>query len=125
MAITLWTELTLAREAVGEEIVTFEVIVVEIVADLFDEFVVREDPTGWIGKPGERDYLVSERIDLVGPFRGPGDRVAKRAICNARRFFAGKGKGCTGCRDTGWMQQDFLYYPAWIGTRDEEVRIQW
>jgi len=47
----------------AEGIVTVEDIIEEIVEDLSDEFDVRENPTGWIRKLGERDYLVSARIE--------------------------------------------------------------
>jgi putative hemolysin len=47
----------------AEGIVTVEDIIEEIVEDLSDEFDVREKPTGWLRKLGERDYLVSARIE--------------------------------------------------------------
>jgi CBS domain containing-hemolysin-like protein len=47
----------------AEGIVTVEDIIEEIVEDLSDEFDVRENPTGWLRKLGERDYLVSARIE--------------------------------------------------------------
>ncbi len=47
----------------AEGIVTVEDILEEIVADLSDEFDVRENPTGWLRKLGERDYLASARIE--------------------------------------------------------------
>jgi putative hemolysin len=47
----------------AEGIVTVEDIIEEIVEDLSDEFDVRENPTGWVRKLDERDYLVCARID--------------------------------------------------------------
>ncbi len=47
----------------AEGIVTIEDIIEEIVEDLSDEFDVRENPTGWLRKLGEKDYLVSARIE--------------------------------------------------------------
>ena len=47
----------------AEGIVTVEDIIEEIVEDLSDEFDVRENPTGWLRKLGEKDYLVSARIE--------------------------------------------------------------
>jgi CBS domain containing-hemolysin-like protein len=47
----------------AEGIVTVEDILEEIVEDLSDEFDVRENPTGWLRKLGEKDYLVSARIE--------------------------------------------------------------
>jgi len=47
----------------AEGIVTVEDIIEEIVEDLSDEFDVRENPTGWLRKLGEHDYLVSARIE--------------------------------------------------------------
>jgi putative hemolysin len=47
----------------AEGIVTLEDIIEEIVEDIPDEYDVRESATRWMRKLGERDYLVSARID--------------------------------------------------------------
>lgn len=47
----------------AEGIITLEDIVEEIVEDISDEFDIHERPTQWIRKLGERDYLVSGRVD--------------------------------------------------------------
>lgn len=47
----------------AEGIVTLEDIVEEIVEDITDEYDTHEKLTQWVRKLGERDYLVSGRID--------------------------------------------------------------
>ncbi|MGD2138085.1 MAG: hemolysin family protein [Gammaproteobacteria bacterium] len=47
----------------AEGIVTLEDIVEEIVEEISDEYDVHEKPTQWIRRLGERDYLVSGRVD--------------------------------------------------------------
>ena len=47
----------------AEGIVTLEDIIEEIVEDIADEYDAEETPTQWMRRLGERDYLVSARID--------------------------------------------------------------
>jgi putative hemolysin len=47
----------------AEGIVTLEDIIEEIVEDIADEYDAREAATEWMRRLGERDYLVSARID--------------------------------------------------------------
>jgi putative hemolysin len=47
----------------AEGIVTLEDIIEEIVEDIADEYDAREAATQWMRRLGERDYLVSARID--------------------------------------------------------------
>lgn len=48
----------------AEGIVSIEDIMEEVVEDMQDEYDAHETPTQWTRKLGERDYLVSGRIDL-------------------------------------------------------------
>jgi putative hemolysin len=48
----------------AEGIVTIEDIMEEVVEDMEDEYDSREQPPHWIRKVGERDYVVSARIEL-------------------------------------------------------------
>jgi CBS domain containing-hemolysin-like protein len=105
--------------------VTIEDILEEIVADLSDEFDVRENPTGWIRKLGERDYLVSARI-------------APEALAEALKIVLPEGQYAT---LAGFLLGRVRDVPA-VGTRIkcnkvsfviqrgsaraiEEVRVQW
>lgn len=109
----------------AEGIVTIEDILEEIVADLSDEFDVRENPTGWIRKLGERDYLVSARI-------------APEALAEALKIVLPEGQYAT---LAGFLLGRVRDVPA-VGTRIkcnkvsfviqrgsaraiEEVRVQW
>jgi magnesium and cobalt exporter, CNNM family len=47
----------------AEGIVTLEDIIEEIVEDIADEYDTKETATQWMRKLGERDYLVSARVD--------------------------------------------------------------
>jgi len=109
----------------AEGIVTVEDIIEEIVEDLSDEFDVRENPSGWLRKLGERDYLVSARIE-------------PQALAEALKIELPEGKYAT---LAGFLLERVRDVPA-VGTRVrfnkitfviqrgseraiEEVRVKW
>jgi len=109
----------------AEGIVTVEDIIEEIVEDLSDEFDMRENPTGWIRKLGERDYLISARIE-------------PEALADALKIELPEGKYAT---LAGFLLERVRDVPT-VGTRIkynrvsfvivrgseraiEEVRVQW
>jgi CBS domain containing-hemolysin-like protein len=49
----------------ADGIVTVEDIVEEVVEDIQDEYDHKEEPSQWLRKIGERDYMVSARLDLA------------------------------------------------------------
>jgi len=48
----------------ADGIVTVEDVVEEVVEDIQDEYDGQETPAQWLRKIGERDYMVSARLDL-------------------------------------------------------------
>jgi CBS domain containing-hemolysin-like protein len=109
----------------AEGIVTVEDIIEEIVEDLSDEFDVRENPSGWLRKLDERDYLVSARIE-------------PEALAEALKIELPEGKYAT---LAGFLLERVRDVPA-VGTRVrynritfiiqrgseraiEEVRVKW
>ena len=106
-------------------IVTLEDILEEVVEDIQDEYDVNERPTQWMRKLGERDYLVSGRIEPHLLTERLGIQLPEGPYASLAGFLLEKARDLPSA-DTVIRYQETTFTVVRTTPRViQEVRIQW
>ncbi len=106
-------------------IVTLEDIMEEVVEDIQDEYDVNERPTQWMRKLGERDYLVSGRIEPHLLAERLGIQLPEGNYASLAGFLLEKARDMPAA-DTVIKYQDMSFTVVRATPQViQEVRVQW
>jgi CBS domain containing-hemolysin-like protein len=109
----------------ADGIVTVEDIVEEVVEDIQDEYDDKEEPTQWLRKLAERDYMVSARVDLDALSEGIGIDLPTGNYASLGGFLLDKSQEMPKVGEViGFKEFSFTITDASPQTI-KEIRVRW
>jgi putative hemolysin len=109
----------------AEGIVTLEDILEEIVEEITDEYDARECATQWMRKLGERDYLVSARIDPAALTDELGIALPRGQYASLAGFLLERVHDVPGVGTTIHYKKVTFTIQRGSARAIEEVRVRW